>query len=106
MYKVQGHEGRYGEMLGLPVDDAHMYSSPLAQEEEGMSEVDEEEGEAVMKCSECSYRADKKDWHKGQCRSYCTKRTLPVDSKWGYLAPDGQRYMEVSQKATCFEPSI
>gem|GEM_PF-5694667 len=70
-----------------------------------MSEVDEEEGEAVMKCSECSYRADKKDWHKGQCRSYCTKRTLPVDSKWGYLAPDGQRYMEVSQKATCLEPT-
>lgn len=66
----------------------------------------ERKGEAVMKCSECSYRADKKDWHKGQCRSYCTKRTLPVDSKWGYLAPDGKRYMEVSQKATCFEPSI
>ena len=49
MHKVQGHEGRDGEMLGLSVDASHMYSSPLYQEEEGVSEVDEEEEQQDMK---------------------------------------------------------
>lgn len=93
-------------MLGLSAFHAHLHPSCLDKEEEGVPEVDEREGKQDMKCSECSYRADKKDWHKGQCRSYCTKRILPADSKRGYLAPDGQRYMEVSQKATCLEPTI
>ena len=49
MHKVQGHEGRDGEMLGLSVDDAHLHPDSLNKEEEGMSEVDEEEEQQDMK---------------------------------------------------------
>lgn len=54
-----------------------------------------------MTCRGCKNYVLKPSWMKGQCKGYCKVQRTEDDAKYGYLAKDGHRYMEVSEKNTC-----